>query len=36
MAVIVGLAAPAMFALLLAAWRPYRELRGAQWARGAV
>jgi MFS family permease len=28
LSVIVGVAAPAMFVLMLAAWRPYRELRG--------
>src|SRR6185312_11065228 len=30
LALIVGLAAPAMFVLLLMAWRPYRELREAR------
>ena len=30
LAVIVGLAAPAMFVLSLTAWRPYRELRAAR------
>ena len=29
LSLLVGVAAPAMFALLLSAWRPYRRLRGA-------
>ncbi len=35
LAVVVGLPAPLMFALLLAAWRPYRRLRGRSRLRGA-